>query len=110
MLCKVYYANRKGLPRPKDEVRRSVVVGDVRLRLMSRYGAVLQSPETERYLLPALDAVTVEIKASGVLLTGTEMIPRRQSTKSGYDMYAQMWWCVPVFERVVLDDLTAGTE
>ena len=108
MLCKVYFANQKGRPRPKDEVRRSVQIGALSVRLMSRYAAVLSSPDTGRYLLPALDAVTVEIKPRGVLLTGTEMIPRRQTMKTAYDMYAQVWWCVPVFEGVVLDDLSAG--
>lgn len=108
MLCKVYFANRKGLPRPKDDVRTTPQIGELRLRLMSRYGAVLSHPETERYLLPAMDAVTITIKARGVLLEGTEMIPRRAGRKAAYDMYAQMWWCVPVFDSVVLDDLSVG--
>ncbi|XXQ53902.1 hypothetical protein ACA040_002584 [Xenophilus aerolatus] len=109
MLCKVYSANRKGVPRSRDEVRRAFQIGELRLRLMSRYGAVLSHPETGRYLLPALDAVTITIKARGVLLDGTEMIPRRAGRKAAYDMYAQMWWCMPIFEPVPMDDLSAGS-
>ncbi|MDN4590257.1 hypothetical protein DBA29_17340 [Xenophilus aerolatus] len=108
MLCKVYFANSKGLSRPKDEVRKSPRIGELRLRLMSRYGAVVSHPETGRYLLPAMDAVTITIKARGVLLEGTELIPRRAGRKAAYDMYAQIWWCVPVFDSVVLDDLSVG--
>lgn len=76
---------------------------------MSRYGAVLSNPETGKYLLPAMDAVIIEIKERGTLLIGTEMIPRRQTTKTAYDMYPQMWWCVPMFDPVPLDDLSVAT-
>lgn len=110
MLCKVYFANRKGVQRARDDVRGTPQIGELRLRLMSRYGAVLTHPETGRYLLPAMDGVTIAIKARGVLLSGTEMIPRRAGRKAAYDMYAQMWWCVPVFDSIVLDDLSTSSD
>ena len=89
-------------------MRRCPRIGELRLRLVSRYGAVVSHPETGRYLLPAIDAVTITIKPRGLLLAGTEMIPRRAGRKAAYDTYAQMWWCVPVFDSIVLDDLSVG--
>ncbi len=108
VLCKVYFANRKGVQGSRNDVRGTPHIGELRLRLMSRYVAVLTQTETGRYLLPAMDSVTIAIKPRGVLLSGTEMIARRAGRKAAYETYAQMWWCMPVFDSVVLDDLSVG--
>ena len=40
-----------------------------------------------------IDAVVVRITAEGMVVMGTEMVPRNSSSKANVEYYQQTWWC-----------------
>ena len=40
-----------------------------------------------------IDAVVVRISAEGMVVTGTELVPRNASSKANVEYYPQTWWC-----------------
>lgn len=40
-----------------------------------------------------IDAVVVRITAEGMVVMGTEMVPRNASSKANVEYYPQTWWC-----------------
>lgn len=51
----------------------------------------------ERYVIPILDRACIrDLALNGrLLISGIEVIPRRQTIKSAVDQYPQTWLCVP---------------
>jgi hypothetical protein len=93
----VYPLNRKGLPLDPDRAKaQGATRGDLRLLTQvanARYTAFVPGSD-EHYALPVLmDAELKRIGAEGLLIKGTEVIPRGQSAKSRADYYPQKWLC-----------------
>ncbi|OYQ41116.1 hypothetical protein CHU94_08380 [Rhodoferax sp. TH121] len=40
-----------------------------------------------------VDAVVVKITESGMVVMGTEVVPRNESSKANVEYYVQTWWC-----------------
>lgn len=40
-----------------------------------------------------LNAMVIKISAGGIVLTGTEVVPRSSSPKANVEYYKQTWWC-----------------
>ena len=40
-----------------------------------------------------IDAVVVRITAEGMVVMGTEVVPRNASSKANVEYYPQTWWC-----------------
>lgn len=40
-----------------------------------------------------LDALVVKITAEGIVVKGTEVVPRNSSSKANVEYYPQTWWC-----------------
>lgn len=101
MIFDVYRLNRKGLPLDPDRAKaQGATRGDLRLLTQvanARYTALAQlfvPGSDEHYVLPVLmDAELRRIGADGLLIKGTEVIPRGPSAKSKADYYPQKWLC-----------------
>jgi hypothetical protein len=62
--------------------------GSVRLR------ADLQGANRKPATYCLVDAVVVKITESGMVVMGTEVVPRNpDSSKSNVETYPQVWWC-----------------
>lgn len=62
--------------------------GSIRLR------ADLMGPDREPALDCLIDSMVVKISAGGIVIMGTELVPRtRTSSKSNVDDFPQTWWC-----------------
>jgi hypothetical protein len=58
----------------------------LKAQLLSDQGALL---------LPTLNGAQVRrITESGIVITGTEVIPRRSGAKASADFWPQTWWCL----------------
>lgn len=105
VFCAVYFSRSQGLERPKASIRASAALGDLRFdvglwderpwRVVMR--ASLLQPDGESYVLPVLDkARLVRVDRGGVLIEGTEVVPRGIGMKNiRADHYPQAWYCVP---------------
>jgi hypothetical protein len=105
VLCKVYRVCRAGAQQPSEAIRRDRHVGDLlyKVRLYhpeARHQfmkAVLLGSDGETYLLPVIDEAQIEIRPTGILIAGKELIPRGRGVKNiKCDVYPQSWWCVPI--------------
>ena len=105
MFCIVYRIRSQGQKRERELIRSTPSRGDLHFdhriwdprparQIMK---ATLLADDGERYLLPVLDrARLVTIRGNGMLITGTEVIPRGTGMKNiRADYYPQTWWCVP---------------
>jgi hypothetical protein len=104
VLFHVYRLCRKGQPLCPVQARAAgPVLGDLWLStraIHARYTALAQlfKPGSEdAYALPVLmDAEIRRITAVSMLINGTEVIPRAQSSKAQCDYYLQRWLCKQV--------------
>lgn len=49
-----------------------------------------------------IDAVVVRITGEGMVVMGTELVPRNASSKANVEYYPQTWWCRLLPGRMVL--------
>lgn len=61
--------------------------GGMRLR------AHLTGPNRRTAVPVMIDAVVIKITESGMVLRGTEIVPRNSSSKANVEHYPQTWWC-----------------
>lgn len=98
MQVTVFRTRQRGirLAVPAVGVRGHLQLGLWRVRATRQLAAKLTSgPDSMTLLLPELLPARVErITRNGIVIAGTEVIPRRASTKSGADRYVQTWWCL----------------
>ena len=103
MLVTVFRTRQRGirLGEPAAGVQGELEVGLWRLRFGRELAAKLMSPEDPgTMLLPELLSARVQrITHSGIVIVGTEIVPRRDSRKSSADRYPQGWWCLVHKER-----------
>jgi hypothetical protein len=96
----VYRTRQRGLrlPAPTPGVHGHLQLGLWRIRHTRQLAATLvASPDSTTLLIPTLLAARVErITRSGIVIAGTEVIPRRASAKSSADRYSQTWWCLVI--------------
>lgn len=61
------------------------------------WAAMLLRDDGETYIIPVLDRAQIRKIRGGILISGTEVIPRGRSMKNiRSDRYPQTWWCRPV--------------
>jgi hypothetical protein len=97
MQASVYRLRQRGvkLPRPQQ-----AVAGDLRLTkgVDSSNRVTLKAQLLEGnggIALPSLERAQVtRITANGIVITGTEIVARRQGAKSSADYWPQTWWCM----------------
>lgn len=98
MQVTVYRTRRRGvrLPQPAAGVTGHLQLDLWRVRATRQLAAKLTSaPDGATLLLPELLAARVErITRNGIVIAGTEIVPRRGTAKSSADRYAQTWWCL----------------
>lgn len=98
MQVTVYRTRRRGvrLPQPAPGVAGHLQLDLWRVRATRQLAAKLTSaPDGATLLLPELLAARVErITRSGIVIAGTEIVPRRGTAKSSADRYPQTWWCL----------------
>jgi hypothetical protein len=59
--------------------------------------ATLVADDLETYLIPPIDGATLlKVDGRGMLISGTELISRRDTKKARSDGYRQAWWVVPL--------------
>jgi hypothetical protein len=94
----VYRTRQRGirLPAPAAGVRGHLELGLWRLRSTRQLAARLTSEhDASSLLLPELLPASVErITRNGIVIAGTEVVPRRAAAKSTADRYPQTWWCL----------------
>lgn len=61
--------------------------GGMRLR------ADVMAPSRSTALPSLIDAMVVRITAEGMVVMGTEVVPRNSSSKANVEYYPQTWWC-----------------
>jgi hypothetical protein len=103
VLLFVYRLRHKGEKLDRERVRASrpdygnVVVENRFYEPRSRYPrqwARCLGTEGGAYVVPVMDDVRVRVTATGMLIRGTECIPRGDSYKAKSDDYPQTWYCV----------------
>lgn len=98
MQVTVYRTRQRGvrLPAPAAGVRGQLLLELWRLRHARQLAAKLtREDDASLLLLPELLAARVErITRNGIVIAGTEIVPRRGSMKSSADRYPQTWWCL----------------
>lgn len=61
------------------------------------WAAMLLRDDGETYIIPVLDRANLRKIHGGILISGTEVIPRGRGMKNiKSDNYPQTWWCRPV--------------
>ena len=59
--------------------------------------AMLLRDDGETYIIPVLDRAHIRKICGGILINGTEIVPRGRGMKNiRSDNYPQTWWCRPV--------------
>jgi hypothetical protein len=60
--------------------------------------------------LPSLEGAKVRrITANGIVISGTEIVPRRRGVKAAADFWPQTWWCM-VPTRAMAAEVTGEYE
>lgn len=105
MLCTAYRLRHKGQKLDLDTIKQGGSVGELRYRqrLIGKspewhiMTASFVPPGGERYIFPVLDrARLLQIRGSGLLITGVEIIPTSHGIKNiKADYFRQTWWCIP---------------
>jgi hypothetical protein len=104
MMVRVYRLRDKGRRLPGVDVEANGgSVGNLEMRQRAPrrnwYMAQLMTQDGS-YIIPVLDqAHVIGVMADGMLIAGTEVIPRNDHLKSRVEGYRQSWWCVPVGDR-----------
>lgn len=62
-------------------------------RSAMRLRADVMGPSRAPALPSLIDAVVVRITAEGMVVMGTEVVPRNSSAKANVEYYPQTWWC-----------------
>lgn len=98
MYCEIQalYSRGAKLPQPSPAIK-----GEMTLRKWrdgSNRGAMrLRADVAGRDRQPAvpslIDAMVVRITAEGMVVMGTEVVPRNASSKANVEYYPQTWWC-----------------
>jgi len=94
----VYRLRQRGLnlPRPLQAVPGNLLLtkgmgSDGR----ETYKAQLLGDSSGALALPTLERATVRrISGNGIVITGTEIVPRRHGAKASSDVWPQTWWCL----------------
>lgn len=98
MYATVYRTRAHGvrLPRPSGPVAGRLVLEKYRDGYMQpRLVAKLTVEMSNALVLPELhEARVLKITAHGIVVTGSELIPRRTTRKSSTDRFQQTWWCL----------------
>lgn len=103
----VYRLRNRGDKLPPDAIKQGSSRGYLRMHArLRRPGwpsvmlATLCTADYD-YVIPCLDAARVlKIERGGILVTGTEVIPRGRSAKRlTADRFPQAWWCIPNLEQ-----------
>lgn len=106
ILYEVFRTRFEGCKLPsKEAVKHTRVIGD--LVYTERvpgpqpgrgiWAAMLLRDDGESYIIPVLDRAQIRKIRGGILISGTEVIPRGRSMKNiPSDRYPQTWWCRPV--------------
>ena len=58
-----------------------------------RLRAELHRPSGDSAIPVMIDALVVKITESGIIVMGTELVPRGSKSKSNVEYYKQTWWC-----------------
>jgi len=98
MQASVYRLRQHGvkLPRPQQAVPGNLLLtkgmgSDGR----QTFKAQLLGDSSGALALPSLERATVRrISGSGIVITGTEIVPRRHGSKASSDIWPQTWWCL----------------
>jgi hypothetical protein len=98
MQATVYRLRQHGikLPRPQQAVPGNLLLTKgVGSDGVQTFKAQLLSGEGGSLALPSLERATVRrISSNGIVITGIEIIPRRQGVKASSDFWPQTWWCL----------------
>jgi hypothetical protein len=80
------------LPRPQQAVHGRLTLG----RWHDGLKATLLHESSDTMLaLPELHWAHVDrITTSGIIISGSEIVPRRTNNKANVDYYRQTWWCL----------------
>jgi hypothetical protein len=112
MQASVYRLRQRGvkMPRPQQFVSGRLLMtqgldsanrATLRAQLVSDQGALL---------LPTLNGAQVRrITENGIVIIGTEVIPRRNGAKASADFWPQTWWCM-VLTPAIAAELTGTYE
>lgn len=107
MQVTVYRTRQRGirLAAPAVGVHGHLQLGLWRMRATRQLAARLTSEhEGSMLLIPELLPARVErITRTGIVIAGTEVIPRRASAKSSADRYPQTWWCLVGTDSLSVD-------
>lgn len=94
----VYRTRQRGvrLPSPQAGVHGRLRVETWRDGYTRQLAAKLvDESEGDRLLLPELlHAQVRRITPRGIVISGLEVVPRRNTNKSSADRYSQTWWCL----------------
>jgi hypothetical protein len=75
------------------------------------WAAMLLRDDGETYIIPVLDRARIRKICGGILISGTEVVPRGRAMKNiQSDRYPQTWWCRPVaISNCSFADVDIGT-
>lgn len=73
--------------------------------------AMLLRDDGETYIIPVMDRAHLRKIRGGILISGTEIVPRGRGMKNiRSDNYPQTWWCRPIaLTRSAFADVDLGT-
>jgi len=98
MQATVYRLRQRGikLPRPLQAVAGNLLLAKgVGSDGRATFKAQLLSGSGEALALPSLECASVKrITASGIVISGTEIVARRSGVKASADYWQQTWWCL----------------
>lgn len=58
-----------------------------------RLRADIMGPSREHAAPVLIDAIVIKITEAGIVIVGTEIVPRNASSKANVEYYPQTWWC-----------------
>ena len=67
-----------------------------------RLCADVTGPDREAAVPVLVDARVIKITEGGLVLVGTEVVPRSSSSKSNVEYFPQTWWCRQLPGKMVL--------
>jgi hypothetical protein len=96
MQASVYRLRERGVKLPRPAVRGRAAPADQGAGL--RESPDFQGSAARRkgaLALPSLEGAKVRrITANGIVISGTEIVPRRRGVKAAADFWPQTWWCI----------------